>query len=125
RRCAGCRRRLGHLHGRRCRCGSARTAGRMDWSSGMKNILSIAGTDPTGGAGIQADLKSIAALGGYGMAVVTALVAQNTHGVRAIHTPPTPFLRQQLEAVSDDVAIDAVKIGMLGGTATIATVADW
>lgn len=91
----------------------------------MKNILSIAGTDPTGGAGIQADLKSIAALGGYGMAVVTALVAQNTHGVRAIHTPPVAFLREQLQAVSDDVAIDAVKIGMLGDAATIATVADW
>src|SRR5699024_11104562 len=85
----------------------------------------IAGTDPTGGAGIQADLKSIAALGGYGMAVVTALVAQNTHGVRAIHTPPPAFLRQQLDAVSDDVRIDAVKIGMLGDAATIAVVAAW
>lgn len=91
----------------------------------MKRILSIAGTDPTGGAGIQADLKSISALGGYGMAVVTALVAQNTHGVRDIHTPPTAFLRQQLDAVSDDVHIDAVKIGMLGDTATIAEVSDW
>lgn len=91
----------------------------------MKRILSIAGTDPTGGAGIQADLKSIAALGGYGMAVVTALVAQNTCGVRSIHTPPTAFLREQLDAVSDDVVIDAVKIGMLGDTATIAEVSDW
>lgn len=91
----------------------------------MKRILSIAGTDPTGGAGIQADLKSIAALGGYGMAVVTALVAQNTHGVRSIHTPPMAFLREQLDAVSDDVVIDAVKIGMLGDTATIAEVGDW
>lgn len=91
----------------------------------MKRILSIAGTDPTGGAGIQADLKSIAALGGYGMAVVTALVAQNTQGVRAIHAPPTAFLRQQLASVSDDVQIDAVKIGMLGDCATIAEVSDW
>lgn len=88
-------------------------------------ILSIAGTDPTGGAGIHADLKSIAANGGYGMAVVTALVAQNTLGVRAVHTPPVNFLRQQLDAVSDDVTIDAVKIGMLGDTEVIAEVRSW
>lgn len=88
-------------------------------------VLSIAGTDPTGGAGIQADLKSIAASGGYGMAVVTALVAQNTHGVRSVHTPPVAFLREQLDAVSDDVTIDAIKIGMLGSRAVIAEVADW
>lgn len=97
----------------------------MEAGGAVKRILSIAGTDPTGGAGIHADLKSIAALGGYGMAVVTALVAQNTHGVRAIHTPPPSFLRQQLDAVSDDVRIDAVKIGMLGDSATIAEVRDW
>ncbi|MEH0109033.1 bifunctional hydroxymethylpyrimidine kinase/phosphomethylpyrimidine kinase [Tersicoccus sp. MR15.9] len=88
-------------------------------------ILSIAGTDPTGGAGIQADLKSVAALGGYGMAAVTCLVAQNTHGVRSIHTPPVAFLREQLDAVSDDVAIDAVKIGMLGTAEVAATVHAW
>jgi hydroxymethylpyrimidine kinase/phosphomethylpyrimidine kinase/thiamine-phosphate diphosphorylase len=88
-------------------------------------VLSIAGTDPTGGAGIQADLKSIAANGGYGMAVVTALVAQNTRGVREIHVPPVAFLRAQLDAVSDDVAIDAVKIGMLGSAAVVDEVADW
>ncbi|SEM71066.1 bifunctional hydroxymethylpyrimidine kinase/phosphomethylpyrimidine kinase [Cryobacterium sp. TMT1-3] len=88
-------------------------------------ILSIAGTDPTGGAGIQADLKSIAANGGYGMAVVTALVAQNTRGVRAVHTPPVHFLRQQLTAVSDDVTIDAVKIGMLANFAVITEVGSW
>lgn len=88
-------------------------------------ILSIAGTDPTGGAGIQADLKSIAANGGYGMAVVTALVAQNTRGVRAVHTPPVAFLRQQLTAVSDDVTIDAVKIGMLANFEVITEVRSW
>lgn len=88
-------------------------------------VLSIAGTDPTGGAGIQADLKSIAANRGYGMAVVTALVAQNTHGVRSVHTPPVPFLTEQLEAVSDDVDIDAVKIGMLGSAPVIETVQAW
>lgn len=88
-------------------------------------ILSIAGTDPTGGAGIQADLKSIAANGGYGMAVVSALVAQNTLGVRAVHTPPVAFLRQQLTAVSDDVTIDAVKIGMLANFEVITQVRSW
>jgi hydroxymethylpyrimidine/phosphomethylpyrimidine kinase len=79
----------------------------------IPRVLSIAGTDPTGGAGLQADLKSIGALGGYGMAVVTALVAQNTSGVRSVHVPEPAFLREQLVAVSDDVTIDAVKIGML------------
>jgi len=91
----------------------------------IPRVLSIAGTDPTGGAGIQADLKSIAANGGYGMAVVTALVAQNTHGVRSVHVPPLPFLLEQLEAVSDDVEIDAVKIGMLATTEVIHAVTGW
>lgn len=91
----------------------------------IPRVLSIAGTDPTGGAGIQADLKSIAANGGYGMAVVTALVAQNTCGVRSVHTPPAAFLREQLDAVSDDVEIDAVKIGMLGDETTVAVVDEW
>ncbi|KUG57987.1 bifunctional hydroxymethylpyrimidine kinase/phosphomethylpyrimidine kinase [Nesterenkonia jeotgali] len=91
----------------------------------IPNILSIAGTDPTGGAGIQADLKSIAAHRGYGMCAVTALVAQNTLGVREIHLPPVSFLRAQLDAVSEDVAIDAIKIGMLGTEDTIRAVVDW
>lgn len=88
-------------------------------------VLSIAGTDPTGGAGIHADLKSIAAAGGYGMAVVTSLVAQNTRGVREVHTPPQDFLAAQLEAVFDDVTVDAVKVGMVGDAATAATVSDF
>ncbi|TLP79431.1 bifunctional hydroxymethylpyrimidine kinase/phosphomethylpyrimidine kinase [Nesterenkonia sphaerica] len=92
---------------------------------GIPNILSIAGTDPTGGAGIQADLKSFAAHGGYGMCVVTALVAQNTQGVRAIHAPPVDFLLAQLEAVSDDVTIHAAKTGMLGTEEIIDTVSRW
>lgn len=91
----------------------------------IPRVLSIAGTDPTGGAGIQADLKSIAANHGYGMAVVTSLVAQNTQGVRAIHTPPPEFLQEQLRAVSDDVTIDAVKIGMLCNMITIDVVESW
>lgn len=88
-------------------------------------VLSIAGSDPSGGAGIQADLKSIAALGGYGMAAITALTVQNTLGVQAVHVPPAAFLRQQLDAISDDVAIDAVKIGMLGNAEVIDTVRAW
>ena len=88
-------------------------------------MLSIAGSDPSGGAGIQADLKSIAALGGYGMAAITALTVQNTQGVQAIHVPPASFLGQQLDAISDDITIDAVKIGMLGDAEVIAVVRDW
>jgi hydroxymethylpyrimidine/phosphomethylpyrimidine kinase len=91
----------------------------------IPRVLSVAGTDPTGGAGIQADLKSIAANGGYGMAVVTALVAQNTRGVRSVHTPPVSFLREQLDAVSDDVTVDAVKIGMLGSSEVVSALRDW
>lgn len=91
----------------------------------VPRVLSIAGTDPSGGAGTAADLKSITAAGGYGMAVVTSLVAQNTHGVRAIYTPPATFLTEQLQAVSDDVTIDAIKTGMLGTAEIIDTVAAW
>ncbi|GAB3621335.1 bifunctional hydroxymethylpyrimidine kinase/phosphomethylpyrimidine kinase [Glutamicibacter endophyticus] len=89
------------------------------------NILSIAGSDPSGGAGIQADLKTIAACGGYGMSAITALTAQNTQGVRAVHAIEPEFVGEQLRAVSEDVRIDAVKIGMLSNAAVIAQVADW
>lgn len=88
----------------------------------IPRVLSIAGTDPTGGAGLQADLKSIAAGGGYGMAATTALVAQNTQGVKDVIEPDNSFLQAQLEAVFNDVEVDAVKIGMLGDSKTIATV---
>ncbi|BDZ43797.1 hypothetical protein GCM10025865_30960 [Paraoerskovia sediminicola] len=88
-------------------------------------MLSIAGTDPTGGAGIQADLKSFAAHGAYGMAVTTALVAQNTRGVRSVHVPGPAFLREQLDAVSDDVAIDAVKVGMVADEANAREIGAW
>ena len=91
----------------------------------VPRVLSIAGTDPSGGAGIQADLKSIAASGGYGMCVTTSLVAQNTCGVREVFTPPLEFLTAQLSAVFDDVTVDAVKIGMLGDADTIRTVRTW
>ena len=88
----------------------------------VPRVLSIAGTDPTGGAGTAADLKSITAAGGYGMAVVTSLVAQNTRGVRDVHLPPTAFLIEQLDAVSDDVDLHAVKTGMLATADIIAAV---
>jgi hydroxymethylpyrimidine/phosphomethylpyrimidine kinase len=85
----------------------------------VPNALTIAGSDPSGGAGIQADLKTFSALGAYGCAVLTALTAQNTRGVRGVHLVPPAFVTQQLETLVDDVRIDAVKIGMLA-TADIA-----
>lgn len=87
----------------------------------IANILSIAGTDPTGGAGIQADLKSFAAHGAHGMAVITAVVAQNTIGVRSFVSLTPDFIAEQIDAVFDDVRVDAVKIGMVP-TAEIAGV---
>ncbi|WP_395245466.1 bifunctional hydroxymethylpyrimidine kinase/phosphomethylpyrimidine kinase [Agromyces sp. MMS24-K17] len=88
-------------------------------------VLSIAGSDPSGGAGVQADLKSISAVGGYGMAAITALTAQNTRGVRGVHVPPAAFLAEQLDAIADDIRVDAVKVGMLANADVIRTVADW
>jgi len=76
-------------------------------------VLTIAGSDSGGGAGIQADLKTIAALGAYGTSAITALTAQNTQGVRGIHPVPAAFLKSQLEAVFEDIQVDAVKIGMI------------
>ena len=76
-------------------------------------VLTIAGSDSGGGAGIQADLKTMAALGCYGMTALTALTAQNTVGVQAIHAVPPAFLKAQLQSVFDDIGVDAVKIGML------------
>ncbi len=89
----------------------------------IKRVLTIAGSDSGGGAGIQADLKTIAALGCYGASVITAVTAQNTCEVRSIHTLPPEEVRQQLEAVLDDISIDAVKTGMLANAAIIETVA--
>lgn len=86
--------------------------------------LTIAGSDSGGGAGIQADLKTFSALGVYGASVLTAVTAQNTRAVTAIEALPPAIIRAQIEAVFDDLAIAAVKIGMLGGPETIRTVAD-
>lgn len=104
---------------------STTTAPHTGSGRAIPNLLSVAGTDPTGGAGIHADLKSFAAHRTYGMAAVTALVAQNTTGVRAIHVPEAAFLAAQLASVTDDVAVDGVKIGMLGTVEVIETVAAW
>ncbi len=86
-------------------------------------LLTIAGSDSGGGAGIQADLKTFAACGCYGMSAITALTAQNTRGVAAIHPVPVEFLEAQLRAVLEDIGVDAVKIGMLHSAEVIACVA--
>ena len=80
----------------------------------IPNILSIAGSDPSGGAGIQADLKAISANGGYAMAAITALTAQNTRGVRAVQMIEPEMVAAQIAAIREDIAIHAVKIGTLG-----------
>ena len=87
-------------------------------------VLSIAGSDSGGGAGIQADLKTFAALGCYGMTAITALTAQNTLGVRAIHGVPPAMLRAQIDAVLEDIGAHAVKIGMLHSPDIVLTVAE-
>lgn len=86
-------------------------------------VLSIAGSDSGGGAGVQADLKTFAALGCFGMSAITALTAQNTCGVRAIHAPPPDFLAAQIDAVMDDLGAAAVKVGMLHDAAIVQVVA--
>lgn len=87
-------------------------------------LLSIAGSDSGGGAGIQADLKTFAALGGYGMTAIAAITAQNTLGVCAIHAVPVEMLAAQLDAVLQDIGVDALKIGMLGAPESVRVVAD-
>jgi hydroxymethylpyrimidine/phosphomethylpyrimidine kinase len=87
-------------------------------------VLTIAGSDSGGGAGIQADLKTFAAIGCYGMSVITALTAQNTRGVIGIHPVPPAFAVQQIEAVFSDMGADAVKIGMLYSAELIEAVAE-
>ena len=89
----------------------------------IPNILSIAGSDPSGGAGIQADLKAISANGGYGMAAITALTAQNTRGVEAVSLVAEEVVAAQIAAVRADIRVDAVKIGMLGTAGIAAAVA--
>jgi hydroxymethylpyrimidine/phosphomethylpyrimidine kinase len=87
-------------------------------------VLSIAGSDSGGGAGIQADLKAFARCGVHGMTAITALTAQNTLGVTGVHTVPGPFIVEQVRAVAEDIGVDAVKIGMLGTAAIVAAVVE-
>ena len=85
--------------------------------------LTVAGSDSSGGAGIQADLKTFAALGVYGASAITALTAQNTQGVSAIHDVPADFIAAQIDAVFSDLDVGAVKIGMVGRGAAVEAVA--
>ncbi len=90
----------------------------------IRNVLSIAGSDPSGGAGIQADLKTFAARGTYGMAALTALTAQNTQGVTGVQAVAPEFVAQQIATVFADVRVDAVKIGMIANAGIAQAVAD-
>jgi hydroxymethylpyrimidine/phosphomethylpyrimidine kinase len=96
----------------------------MEQTKTYRRVLTIAGSDSGGGAGIQADLKTIAANGCYGMSVITALTAQNTVGVFGIHAVPVEFVAAQMEAILADIGVDAVKIGMLFSPELIRTVAE-
>jgi hydroxymethylpyrimidine/phosphomethylpyrimidine kinase len=90
----------------------------------IPNVLSIAGSDPSGGAGIQADIKAISARGGYAMAAITALTAQNTTGISGVQLVAAAFVTAQIDAIRSDIRVDAVKIGMLGSADIIAAVAE-
>lgn len=89
----------------------------------VKRVLTIAGSDSGGGAGIQADLKTITALGGFGMSVITALTAQNTLGVQGVYDIPVEFIEAQFDSVASDIGVDAAKTGMLSSSAIIRCVA--
>jgi len=105
------------------RSGGEGTEGDSGGASEYIRVLTIAGSDSGGGAGIQADLKTMAALGCYGMSAITALTAQNTQGVTAIHAAPAEFLAAQIDAVVSDIGAHAVKIGMLHSAEIVHTVA--
>jgi hydroxymethylpyrimidine/phosphomethylpyrimidine kinase len=92
--------------------------------SNLKTALTIAGSDSSGGAGIQADIKTMTMNGVYAMSVITSLTAQNTTGVRAIQDASPDFLRQQIDAVFEDIYPDAVKIGMVSSSELIQVIAD-
>jgi hydroxymethylpyrimidine/phosphomethylpyrimidine kinase len=96
----------------------------MSTQSEYTTVLTIAGSDGSGGAGIQADLKTIAASGCYGLSVITAVTAQSTIGVTASHQIPPEFIRAQFETIAADIRIDAVKIGMLGSREAAETVSE-
>jgi len=102
---------------------TAEAWGRGTLGDVVPRVLSIAGSDSGAGAGIQADLKAFAACGVHGMTAITAITAQNTVGVTAVHPIPPEIIIAQVRAVADDIGVDAVKIGMLGDRATIEAVA--
>ncbi|MCF0202477.1 MAG: bifunctional hydroxymethylpyrimidine kinase/phosphomethylpyrimidine kinase [Bacteroidaceae bacterium] len=87
-------------------------------------VLTIAGSDSGGGAGVQADIKTIADCGCYAMSAITAITVQNTLGVQSVHPVPTPFIRDQITAVLDDIGADAIKIGMLHSSEVVREVAE-
>ena len=95
----------------------------MTTKQNVPRILSIAGSDSGGGAGIQADLKTIAALGGHGMTAITAITAQNTRGISGVLALPGAMVIAQIDAVVTDIGVDAVKIGMLGSVEIVGEVA--
>ncbi|MGX5656867.1 bifunctional hydroxymethylpyrimidine kinase/phosphomethylpyrimidine kinase [Geodermatophilus nigrescens] len=95
----------------------------MTARSGVPVALTVAGSDPSGGAGVQADLKTFSALGAYGTAVLTALTAQNTLGVTGVHPVPAEFVGEQIATLLDDVTVHAAKTGMLGTAAVVREVA--
>ena len=90
----------------------------------IPRVLIIAGSDSGGGAGIQADIKTVTMLGGHAMTAITAITAQNTLGVQAVHPVPVDMVVAQMTSVIDDLGVDAVKIGMIGSAATVHAVAD-
>lgn len=92
-------------------------------NAGPARVLIIAGSDPSGGAGIQADIKTATALGCYALTAITAITVQNTRGIRSIHRLPPAVVREQLVACLDDIGADAIKLGMLGGEEVIHEVA--
>ncbi|MCP3027315.1 bifunctional hydroxymethylpyrimidine kinase/phosphomethylpyrimidine kinase [Halobacillus sp. A5] len=93
--------------------------------SKVSTALTIAGTDPSGGAGIQADLKTFQELRSYGMSVITSVVSQNTTGVKDVHHLPVEFIRSQLEAVSSDMPVHAFKTGMIASMDMMKVIAEW
>src|SRR3954447_19447856 len=101
-----------------------RSGSKVNPVASTARVLIIAGSDSGGGAGIQADIKTIAMLGGHPMTAVTAVTAQNTVGVTAIHPVPAEVVLAQIEAVVDDIGVDAVKIGMIGSAFTAERVAE-
>lgn len=91
----------------------------------IARVLIIAGSDSGGGAGIQADIKVVSALGGHAMTAITAITAQNTLGVAAVAPIPADMVLAQMDAVTNDIGVDAIKIGMIGSAATAHAIADW